>query len=159
MIAPDSAPQSQENLGDYLRRLRLSQGLSQQELAQKADLHLQSIGKIERNQTQRLTQKGRERLALALGIPPEYFDTITQGTRAPLPLPLPPKTSLKLCLHCWQPGDPPHSLWMDDRALYCALCGQPLRDHCRHCGEAILSHKHRFCPYCGQGYGAAPSSP
>jgi transcriptional regulator with XRE-family HTH domain len=44
----EKLPQPSETLDSYIKRLRLLLHLSQQELATKADVHLQSLGKLER---------------------------------------------------------------------------------------------------------------
>lgn len=40
-------PKSGETLAEYVRRMRTALGMSQAELAQRAGMHLQSVGKIE----------------------------------------------------------------------------------------------------------------
>lgn len=53
--------------------------MSQKELAERAGIHLQSVGKIERGQTTRLKQLPKSGLAHALGIPVEYLDAMCKG--------------------------------------------------------------------------------
>jgi DNA-binding XRE family transcriptional regulator len=60
-----NTPSVDESLAFYVQRMRKSLGLSQKELALKAGVHLQSIGKIERGKTTRLNQKMRSGLAIA----------------------------------------------------------------------------------------------
>ena len=47
----DKVPQANETLAKYVQRLRRSLGLSQREVAMKADIHPQSLGKLERGKT------------------------------------------------------------------------------------------------------------
>ena len=47
-------PNPDEPLADYVKRVRASLGLTQKELATKAGVHLQSLGKIERGITTKL---------------------------------------------------------------------------------------------------------
>lgn len=143
---PTTAPQAKESLSEYVRRLRDSSGWSQQQLAEAAGIHLQSLGKIERGQTLSLNDKTRNGLAVSLKIPVEYLLAAERG-EAPALL-----ETLKLCPHCWVPGHSPDPLWLNPRAKFCCLCGTQLRDRCGECGEAIASFKHRFCPHCGKPY-------
>lgn len=144
------APNPGESLAEYVRRLRLGQGLNQKELAAKADVHLQSIGKIERGKTTKLNQKTKNGLACALGVPAEYFEAACRG------IAIEAASRLKFCPTCWVPGTIPDPLWMPLRAKYCFACAAELRSCCSQCNEPILSLKHRFCPYCGQAYGSTP---
>ena len=50
-------PQPDESLGQYIRRLRQQQGLSQKAVVGLAGIHLQSLGKIERGKTLKLNHK------------------------------------------------------------------------------------------------------
>ncbi len=143
-------PNPDEALADYVKRVRASLGLTQKELATKAGVHLQSLGKIERGITTKLNRHSRNGLAYALQIPVEYLEAMSRGT------PIPTSTSLKFCPHCWVPGTPPESIWMEVRAKYCFLCGCQLQQRCRQCQEPITSLKHRFCPYCGTAYKLEP---
>ena len=61
------APNPGESLAQYVRRLRLGLGLNQKELALKAGVHLQSIGKLERGKTTRLNHKTQEWSCVCLG--------------------------------------------------------------------------------------------
>ena len=61
-----STPEPHESLADYLRRLRTASQMSQKELANRANIHLQSLGKIERGKTTRLNHKTLRGLAYAL---------------------------------------------------------------------------------------------
>lgn len=139
-------PNPDETLASYVKRVRTGLGLSQKELAEKAGVHLQSVGKIERGQTTRLKQKPKSGLAYALGIPVEYLDAVCKGVAVEA------IASLKFCPNCWQPGTPPDAMWTHPRSKYCFACGSSLCDRCTQCNEPIASLKFRFCPYCGQGY-------
>jgi len=55
--AEQNTPKPGETLDSYIQRLRSGLHLSQQQLATRAGIHIQSMGKIERGQTQRLNQK------------------------------------------------------------------------------------------------------
>ena len=59
------APNADESLGQYLRRLRLHRGLSQAKVVGLAGIHLQSLGKIERGRT----LKPSDRLSKLSGSP------------------------------------------------------------------------------------------
>jgi DNA-binding XRE family transcriptional regulator len=143
---PNLPPTPQETLADYVRRVRTSLGLSQRELADKAGVHLQSVGKIERGQTTRLNQKPKSGLAYALGIPVEYLDAVCKGVAVEA------IAALKFCPTCWTPGTSPDPMWTSTRSKYCFACGSTLCDRCSNCNEVIVSLKFRFCPYCGQSY-------
>ena len=143
---PNLAPIPDETLAAYVRRVRTELSLSQKELAEKAGLHLQSVGKIERGQTTRLNQKPKSGLAYALGIPVEYLDAVCKGMAVEA------IASLKFCPTCWVPGTPPDPMWTSIRSKCCFACGSALRDRCKSCNEPIISLKFRFCPYCGQAY-------
>jgi hypothetical protein len=121
-------------------------GLSQKELAEKAGIHSQSVGKIERGQTTRLKQKPKNGLALALGVPEEYLEAAYKGKRVDA------IATLKFCPQCWLPGTPPDPMWTSPRSKCCFACGTALCDRCSNCGESIASLKFRFCPYCGKSY-------
>ncbi|NJN38874.1 MAG: helix-turn-helix domain-containing protein [Acaryochloridaceae cyanobacterium CSU_3_4] len=140
------APNPGESLAEYVRRLRLGLGINQKELAAKAGIHLQSIGKMERGITTKLNHKTKNGLACALGVPAEYFDAVCRGIAVEA------TAALKFCPDCWVPGTAPDPLWMHLRAKYCFACAAELRSHCSRCKEPILSLKHRFCPYCGRSY-------
>ena len=141
-------PQEQETLASFVQRVRASLGLSQQEVALKAGIHLQSLGKIERGLTSRLNYKTLNGLALALQTPVEYLDAVSKG------LPVAVTTELKFCLHCWTPGTAPNPLWTHVRAKFCCFCGFQLINRCPSCSEPISSMKFRFCPFCGCSYKA-----
>jgi DNA-binding XRE family transcriptional regulator len=128
--------------------MRLMLGLNQKELAAIAEIHLQSVGKIERGLTTKLSSHSKSGLAIALQVPVEYLEAVCRGT------PIVAVSQLKFCAPCWTPGTPPDPLWMEVRAKYCFLCGSALRDRCSHCQERITSLKHRFCPFCGTAYKA-----
>jgi transcriptional regulator with XRE-family HTH domain len=141
-----NAPNPSENLADYVKRLRASLGMSQQELADKASLHLQSIGKMERGKTNKLNAKAKRGLAYALSIPTEYLDAVIKGA------PVIAIKTLKICPNCWNAGDEPEPMWTEVRSHFCFICGTQLRDRCPNCQTPISSYTHRFCPFCGTNY-------
>ena len=69
ILTEQKAPKAGETLDNYIQRLRNEIKISQQQLAILAGIHIQSMGKIERGQTQRLNQKTKVGLATALSIP------------------------------------------------------------------------------------------
>jgi DNA-binding XRE family transcriptional regulator/predicted nucleic acid-binding Zn ribbon protein len=146
ILQSSNSPNADESLGDYVKRLRSSLGLTQQELADSAGIHLQSVGKIERGRTVKLNSRSKTSLAVALQVPVEYLEAICRGT------PVETVSQLKFCARCWTPGTPPNSLWMVARSKFCFLCGSALCERCRRCSEPITSIKHRFCPFCGTTY-------
>ncbi|ABW33262.1 helix-turn-helix domain-containing protein [Acaryochloris marina] len=78
--------------------MRLGQGLNQKELTAKANVHLQSIGKIERGKTTKLNHKTKNGLAYALGVPAEYFEAVCRGIAVEA------ASRLKFCqlAECWE---------------------------------------------------------
>lgn len=148
-LKPSQSPIPGESLADYIRRLRLGLGLNQKQVAAKAGVHLQSIGKMERGKTAKLNHKTKNGLAYALGVPAEYLEAVCKG------IPVEATAALKFCPNCWVPGTAPDPLWMNLRSKYCFACATELRSHCSGCNEAITSLKHRFCPYCGKAYKAS----
>ena len=146
ILQNSNSPHADESLGDYVKRLRSSLGLTQRQLADSAGIHLQSVGKIERGRTVKLNSRSKTAIAAALQVPTEYLEAICRGT------PVETVSQLKFCARCWTPGTPPNSLWMVARSKFCFLCGSGLRERCRHCQEPITSLKHRFCPFCGTTY-------
>ena len=80
IIDSSKTPKPEETVGEYLRRLRESANISQQELAEAAGIHLQSLGKLERGLTKRLNSKTKKGLAIALNIPEEYLEALLNGT-------------------------------------------------------------------------------
>jgi DNA-binding XRE family transcriptional regulator len=146
-----NAPIPGESLADYIRRLRVGQRLNQKELATKAGIHLQSLGKMERGKTAKLNRKTKNGLAYALGVPAEYLEAICKG------ISVEEKATMQFCPQCWVPGTAPDPLWMNIRAKFCFACGNELRCRCDSCNEPILSLRHRFCPFCGVSYKADPT--
>ncbi|PZD70166.1 hypothetical protein C1752_17312 [Acaryochloris thomasi RCC1774] len=145
-LETDQAPKSGESVAEYVCRLREGLGLTQKQVALKAGLHVQSLGKLERGKTTRLNRKTINGLSHALQVPGEYLESLYRGT------PVETVQSVKFCPQCWVPGTPPDALWTNVRAKYCFECGEQLRNRCLSCDELITSLKHRFCPYCGQAY-------
>lgn len=139
-------PQSGESLAAYVRRVRTELSMSQALLAQKAGIHLQSIGKIEKGLTTRLNSKSKAGLVRVLQIPEEYLEAVCKG------VPVTAVQQLKICPNCWTPGSEAEPMWLHLRSKYCFACGTALRDRCGSCNEPILSLKFRFCPLCGTSY-------
>ncbi len=139
-------PKAQESLADYVNRQRLSLGLSRVALAERAGIHKQSLGKIERGQTQTLNRRTLSSLSLALQVPVDYLEAVARGQAGTL------GPSLKFCPQCWQTGTAPDPIWTDARSEYCFMCGSELQDACGACGEPLHSLTFRFCPHCGQPY-------
>lgn len=139
-------PKAQESLSDYVTRQRAALSLSRQDVALKAGIHLQSLGKIERGQTQSLNCRTLSGLALALQVPLDYLEGVALGRAVTQ------GSVLKFCPDCWQPGAVPDPIWTDARAQFCFLCGTALQDSCLACNEKLTSLTFRFCPFCGQPY-------
>lgn len=140
------APQPQESLLNYIKRLRTRLSMSQQQLATAAGIHIQSLGKLERGKTLRLNQKTKKGLAIALNIPEEYLDAVVSG------LPVEGVHKKQYCPRCFLGGANPDPAWTLPRAKHCLLCGTQLRSGCISCHQPIASFKHKFCPYCGTPY-------
>ena len=85
------APAPQESLAQYIRRIRTTLGLSQRDLAERAGLHLQSVGKLERGKTAKLNRKTQNGFAQALQLPVEYLEAISRG------LAVEPAAVIKFC--------------------------------------------------------------
>ncbi|MGB3311585.1 MAG: helix-turn-helix domain-containing protein [Nodosilinea sp.] len=85
LLFQNLAPIPGETLAAYVQRVPMKLGLSQKELAEKAGIQPQSVGKIERGQTTRLKQKPKSSLVKALGIPVDYLDAVYRrgGNRSP----------------------------------------------------------------------------
>lgn len=141
-----TTPQPDESLADYVRRIRIELGMSQKELSIKAGIHLQSLGKIERQQTMRLNQKTLRGLAYGLEVPVEYLEAVIKGTLVSV------TASVKFCPVCWNPGATPDPMWIHVRAKFCFVCGTALRHSCPSCNQPVVSLRFRFCPYCGSSY-------
>ncbi|CAN5729116.1 zinc ribbon domain-containing protein [soil metagenome] len=142
-------PKAQESLADYVNRQREALGLSRIALAERAGIHKQSLGKIERGQTQTLNRRTLSSLSQALQVPVDYLDAVARGQAETL------GPSLKFCPQCWQAGTAPDPIWTDARSQYCFMCGSGLQDACTACGEPLHSLTFRFCPHCGQPYKGA----
>lgn len=145
-IDQQKLPQSGETLAQYIYRLRTDAKLSQQKLAEKAGIHLQSLGKLERGKTSRINQTTKTGLATALSIPTEYLDAVCLGKPVSL------IETPKFCPNCWTPGQEPDPVWTLHRAKYCLICGSSLRSTCSKCGQSLASFTHKFCPHCGSSY-------
>ncbi|EAW36257.1 zinc ribbon domain-containing protein [Lyngbya sp. PCC 8106] len=147
------APQPQESLENYIKRLRTRLSMTQQQLAAAAGIHGQSLGKLERGKTLRLNQKTKKGLAIALNIPEEYLDAVVSG------VPVEGVQKKQYCPKCWKGGTNPDPTWTMPKAKYCLLCGTQLRSGCVSCQEPIASFKHKFCPHCGTPYAESNKSP
>lgn len=142
----DKLPILGETLAEYVRRMRTALGMSQAELAQRAGMHLQSVGKIELGKTTRLNSKSLAGLSSTLQVLAEYLEAVCKG------VPVDALQQLKICPSCWTPGNQAESMWLNPRSKYCFGCGTQLRDRCSQCNEPIISVKFRFCPFCGKAY-------
>ncbi|PSB27693.1 helix-turn-helix domain-containing protein [Chlorogloea sp. CCALA 695] len=94
----DKLPLSGETLAEYVRRRRAAFGMSQAELAQRAGMHLQSVGKIELGKTTRLNSKSLAGLSKALQVLAQYLEAVSKG------VPIAAIQQLKICPRCWIPG-------------------------------------------------------
>ncbi|QCS48007.1 helix-turn-helix domain-containing protein (plasmid) [Picosynechococcus sp. PCC 11901] len=142
----EKTPLPNESIAHYLQRVRRLLGLSQKEVAAKAQIHVQSLGKIERVQTGTIHDKTLNGLAYALQIPVDHLDSLQRGVA------ISDASTFRFCPQCWTPGTPPEPLWMHQRARFCFECGSVLRSRCHSCQEPITSLRHRFCPLCGTPY-------
>ena len=79
-LETDQAPKPGESIAEYVRRLRDGLGLTQKQVALKADLHVQSLGKLERGKTTKLNHKTINGLAYALQVPGEYLESVYKGS-------------------------------------------------------------------------------
>jgi DNA-binding XRE family transcriptional regulator len=139
-------PKQGESLAAYVWRVRKELKLTQLELANAADIHGRSVGKIERGLTTKLNHKTLQGLAIGLGIPVEYLEAVMKGESAK------PNLGVRFCPKCWNPGSNPDPMWSDLKAKYCYLCGTQLRASCAYCGEMVLSFRYKFCAVCGKPY-------
>ena len=146
IIDSSKTPKPEETVGEYLRRLRESANISQQDLAEAAGIHLQSLGKLERGLTKRLNSKTKKGLAIALDIPEEYLEAVLNGTSVE------GIQKKQFCPRCWKGGTTPDPVWTLSRAKYCLICGNVLLNSCQKCQEPLMSFKHKFCPNCGTPY-------
>lgn len=151
-ISEGNQPIVGETLAQYVRRIRTSLKLSQGEMAARAGIHIQSLGKLELGKTSRLNTKTRTGLSRALGVPEDYLDAVCRGVSVT------EVQGLKICPNCWIPGTPADPIWLESRSKCCFICGTLLCARCRQCNEPIMSLKFRFCPYCGQTYKAPQKS-
>jgi transcriptional regulator with XRE-family HTH domain len=145
-MSSQELPKPGESLAEFVRRRREELGYSQRELASLAGTHLQTIGKIEGNQTSRLNAKTLTGLSRTFKIPVDYLDAVARGVS------LESVQQIKICSNCWSSGSEADPIWLDRRSKYCFMCGGMLRSQCSRCGKSIESLKYRFCPYCGQPY-------
>ena len=99
-----------EKLTEYVRRVRTALGMSQAQLAHKAGIHLQSVGKIESGKTTRLNSKSLAGLSRALQISEEYLEAVCRG------VPVTSVQHLKICPNCWTPGTQAEPMWLNPRS-------------------------------------------
>lgn len=71
--SPDPAS-DETSFGGLVRRLRITRGWTQKELAERANLALATISNVERESTQRLVGQTVDSIAVAFGISPEQLD-------------------------------------------------------------------------------------
>lgn len=74
MQHPASLPPEEATFGRLVRRLRITRGWTQRQLAERANLALATISNVERESTQRLVSQTVDALAAAFGISPEQLD-------------------------------------------------------------------------------------
>lgn len=142
-----SSKTKRSQLAKYCKARREELGYSQGKLSELAGIkNLDTIGRIERGKTTRLSSKTRSGLAKVFGVSEDYLNALIAG-RSPVEL-----KTLQICPRCWQPGNNPEEAWLDPRAKYCFICGGNLLDRCGNCGEPFSDIKHRFCPFCGTSY-------
>ena len=105
--------------------------MSQQAVAEKSGIHVQSIGKIERAHTTVLKAKTKRGLAYALDVPEAHLEAAAKG------IAVEETGALKFCPQCWQPGNAPDPMWLHVHAHYCFRCGSSLRHQCVQCETPI----------------------
>lgn len=103
--------------------------MSQAELAQKAGMHLQSVGKIEAGKTTYLNSKSSAGLSRALQVLAEYLKAVCKGVLVTA------VQQLKIYPQYWTPGTEAEQMWLNPRSKYCFACGTQLRDCCSSCNE------------------------
>ncbi|WP_341532201.1 helix-turn-helix transcriptional regulator (plasmid) [Nostoc sp. UHCC 0302] len=102
MTPPNPKKRWQSTLKEYAPAFRKRQN----DLAVKAGIHLQSIGKIERGMTTKLNSKSQRGLAVALQVPPEYLDAVVRGVAVVT------SDVIRFCSHCWTPGTAVEEIWL-----------------------------------------------
>ena len=105
-LESEQRPKPEESLGQYVQRQRRRLRLTQKEIANKAGIHPQSLGKLERGQTNQLNRKTCQGLTYALQVPAEYLEAISKG------MPIETTQALNIYPHCWTPGTPPDPMWL-----------------------------------------------
>lgn len=150
MVAPaplNLIPQG-EPLGEYVTRVRAARRMTKTELAQRAQVHITTILRLESGRVggQKVKHQVQARLAAALQVPVDYLRAAAKG------LEVDELTSHQICPRCWTPGTPPDSRWGFADAKFCLCCGDRLLRSCT-CDEPILLRA-KFCPECGKPYSA-----
>ncbi len=87
-------------IGERLRALRLAAGLTQERLAERAELHPTYIGQLERGE-KNVTIESLLKITRALGMPPDQFFSHLPG---PAAQPGPADTAYQLLL-AWPPKE------------------------------------------------------
>lgn len=85
-------------IGERLRALRLAAGLTQERLAERAELHPTYIGQLERGE-KNVTIESLLKITRALGLPPDQFFSHLPGGVSPAQ-PGPADTAYQLLLEC-----------------------------------------------------------
>lgn len=78
-MSTEGSPSARQILGDNIRRRRKTQGMSQEELADRAGMHRTYLGAIERAE-QNVSIDNIERVAVALGCAP--YDLLQRSPQA-----------------------------------------------------------------------------
>jgi transcriptional regulator with XRE-family HTH domain len=98
------------DVAEYVRRVRTGLKMSQRSLAAAARMHVQSLGKIEKGETRRLSGKTKAGLARVLGVSADVLDAVCRG------VPVVEVRGLKICPRCWVPGSDAEAMWLEGRA-------------------------------------------
>lgn len=76
-MSTENLPQSLEDLGTKIRRLRGERGLGQERLAIEANVDQSGLSKFERGLDRRLSRQSLERIAAVLGL---TYERLTEDT-------------------------------------------------------------------------------
>src|SRR5919197_3069191 len=128
--------------GGRLRRYRITAGLTQEALAERAGLSVRGIADLERGARRFPHVDTIRRLADALELAPaDRAALVASGQRAGGSVePVPPSAPSRPCPRCERENPP--------AARFCIGCGKPLELACPGCG-APAQPTARFCPACG----------